>query len=258
MPALITLRHQTIGTETIQTVNARELHTFLAVKQRFNDWISKRIEQYEFQEDRDFTRYCDSSSDNPNPPIDYFVSINMAKELSMVERTAKGKEARLYFLECERKLTMQASAPTPLPPTYHEQLDKLRAYFDFAESLNLLEDRDRLMLKDMARTLLPLHIGLGVDAGQPKQLAEPGGFFLSDRVRALGYTPSRKQEAMLMSKGLARAVAKEYRERHGGKPLQSSRFVDGAVRPVFWYPDDNADWIDPLIQTWCVRVGMTT
>lgn len=101
---LIPLIPQTIGAQDIQTVNARDLYVFLGIKQRFNDWITKRIEQYGFAQDIDFIRYYDSSSENPNPPIDYFLSIDMAKELSMVERTAKGKEARLWFLECERKV----------------------------------------------------------------------------------------------------------------------------------------------------------
>ena len=110
--ALIPVQVGVIGAATIPTVNAREIHTFLAVKQRFTDWITKRIEQYGFQEDRDFTRYCDSSSGNPNPPIDYFVSLDMAKELSMVERTKKGKEARQYFLECER-IAVAQQMPSP-------------------------------------------------------------------------------------------------------------------------------------------------
>ena len=105
MSALIPIHQQMIGSETIQTVNAKELYEFLGVKQRFGDWITKRIQQYQFEESLDFTRYYNSSNGNPNPQIDYFVSMNMAKELSMVEKTSKGKEARKYFLECERQVT---------------------------------------------------------------------------------------------------------------------------------------------------------
>jgi prophage antirepressor-like protein len=155
-----------------------------------------------------------------------------------------------------RKTGRYEAPQQPLPPTYQEQIGKMQAYVALAESLGMLEDRDRLMVKDMARTLLPLHLGLSPVAAHPKALTEAGGFFLSDRVRALGYCPTRKQEATLMSKGLAREVSKEYRDRHGEKPPQSSRFVDGAVRPVFWYAEGNAGWIDPLIQTWCARVGI--
>jgi phage anti-repressor protein len=121
MPHLIPLHQGAIGSETVQTVNARELYEFLGVKQRFTDWVTKRIEQYGFEESRDFTRYYDSSNGNPHPQVDYFVSLDMAKELSMVERTKKGKEARLYFLDCEK----QALAKPALPVLYDPKLQAL-------------------------------------------------------------------------------------------------------------------------------------
>ncbi len=154
--------------------------------------------------------------------------------------------------------TGKYEVPVAEPPSYHAQLDKLRAYAEFAESLNLLEDRDKLMLKDMARTLLPHYIGPPGESLEQKTVAEASGFFLADRVRRLGYCLTRKEEAQLMSKGLARAVSQEYRQQHGKDPIRSQRFVDGAIRPVFWYSETEASWIDPLIQTWCARLGMTT
>jgi phage anti-repressor protein len=127
---LIPLILRTIGTQNVQTVHARDLYDFLGIKQRFNDWITKRIGQYEFLQDIDFIRYCDSSSENPNPPIDYYLSIDMAKELSMVERTKKGKEARLYFLDCERR------AEERIPPMTHGDL-----LVQMAEAYRLQEQR---------------------------------------------------------------------------------------------------------------------
>jgi phage anti-repressor protein len=106
---LIPFARRQIGTDTVNTVNARDLYAFLEVKQRFNDWITKRIAQYGFVQGIDFTRYYDSSSANPNPPIEYYLSFEMCKELSMVEKTAKGKEARLWFLECEREVLERPS-----------------------------------------------------------------------------------------------------------------------------------------------------
>ena len=149
-----------------------------------------------------------------------------------------------------------AYVPTP-PLSYPAQLDELRAYMLFVEDVGLLDDRDKLMMKDMARTLLTQKYP-SAESGTSKALAGPASFFLSDRIRALGYALSRKQEASLMAKGLARDVAKEYRRRHEGHdPLQSQRFVDGAVRPVFWYQVDEATWIDPIIQAACARANLT-
>ena len=94
----------------VQTIDARELHKFLGVGQRFNDWIKNRISKYEFEECKDFVIHKTMSQENQqvtnniNDKIDYHISIDMAKELAMVERNAKGKEARQYFIQCEKEL----------------------------------------------------------------------------------------------------------------------------------------------------------
>lgn len=105
MNELIAIGKSEIGQGSVQTVNARDLHLFLQSRQDFSDWIKKRIKQYGFAEDVDFVLFH-NSMENPNggrPAIDYHLTIDMAKELSMVERNEKGKQARQYFIECERK-----------------------------------------------------------------------------------------------------------------------------------------------------------
>lgn len=134
MSNIIPLSQQTIGGNTLQTVNARHLHTFLQVKARFSDWIARRIESYEFTQDIDFTCYSDLSSGNPNPPIDYHLSLDMAKELSMVEKTAKGKEARLYFLACERAAKETSHVPQVKDPAIQMLID-MAVHLDEARTL---------------------------------------------------------------------------------------------------------------------------
>ena len=85
----------------IETVNARELHAFLEVKTRFNDWISNRISEFGFAENKDFVSLTENLVTGGKQNI-FHISIDMAKELSMLERNDKGKQARLYFIECER------------------------------------------------------------------------------------------------------------------------------------------------------------
>jgi len=85
-------------------VDARELHEFLEVKTRFNDWIQRKIQQYGFIEGKDF--YSNLSKTLPQggrPTMEYELSISMAKELCMLENTDKGKQARLYFIKCEEE-----------------------------------------------------------------------------------------------------------------------------------------------------------
>lgn len=87
--------------EGIETVNARELYEFLEVKKDFSDWIKYRIKKYGFQDGHDFTT-IQGKSTGGRPSIEYHVIIDMAKELSMVENNDKGREARRYFIECEK------------------------------------------------------------------------------------------------------------------------------------------------------------
>jgi phage anti-repressor protein len=100
-----------VGNQTVNTVDARTLYVFLEVRRDFSTWIKSRIEEYGFEEDKDFRSFLGSEDKDRSPNwgskggqnrIDYALTLDMAKELAMVERTAKGKQARQYFIECER------------------------------------------------------------------------------------------------------------------------------------------------------------
>lgn len=147
MNQLIHIANNQVGHSTIQTVNARELHAFLGSGIRFNDWIKRRIEDYGFTEGTDYTRIeltpdmkmadiggriggIDNAQKSVQKNvalestgyinhgqqgrIEYAISIDMAKELAMVERNEKGKQARQYFIECERQ-AKSIQVPQSLP-----------------------------------------------------------------------------------------------------------------------------------------------
>ena len=125
MTELFTLVNRPVAGQAQQTVNARELHAFLESKQEFSNWIKNRIEDYGFLDGVDFL--TNLSKTQGRPRIDYFLSLDMAKELSMVERNAKGKQARQYFIDCEKRLSGSLNAiPQTLP-------DALRLAADLAE-----------------------------------------------------------------------------------------------------------------------------
>lgn len=114
MNELIKIDRQEVAGKSIQTVNARDLHFFLEVGKDFSNWIKARITKYEFKEGVDFVVITGSpvlanqhGRGGDRRSIDYHLSLDMAKELSMVERNAKGKEARQYFIECERVAKQQ-------------------------------------------------------------------------------------------------------------------------------------------------------
>ena len=90
--------------QTPYTHEQKELHEFLEVRSKFADWVKNRISEYDFTVNQDFTTVS-KNLENGGRSIDYYITLDMAKELSMVERNEKGKQARKYFIECEKKLT---------------------------------------------------------------------------------------------------------------------------------------------------------
>lgn len=89
-----------------RAVNARELHAFLDNKRQFADWIKQRIEQYGFVKNQDYEVFHNfvKRETGGSTRIEYALSLDMAKELSMVENNEKGRMARKYFIQCEKRL----------------------------------------------------------------------------------------------------------------------------------------------------------
>ncbi|KEC57913.1 hypothetical protein O97_00683, partial [Bartonella henselae str. Zeus] len=114
---LIDIYQTSIGGDTVQTVNARELHTFLEIGKDFSTWITDRINKYNLLENQDFvcSPILGSKGRGGHNRKDYHLTLSVAKELSMLENNKKGREARLYFIECERRLK-QVATPQIAPP----------------------------------------------------------------------------------------------------------------------------------------------
>lgn len=83
------------------SVSARDLHSFLEVGRDFSNWIKGRISDYGFIENQDFevSLIFEQNTKGGRPTKEYILSMDMAKELSMLERSDRGKQARLYFIE---------------------------------------------------------------------------------------------------------------------------------------------------------------
>jgi phage anti-repressor protein len=97
--------NEIIKIDSNNKVSGRELHEFLEVGRDFTTWM-KQMVGYGFNEYTDYEVYT-VSGENPSggrPAVDYIMTIDMAKEICMIQRTDKGKQARQYFIECERRL----------------------------------------------------------------------------------------------------------------------------------------------------------
>lgn len=81
-------------------VRGRDLHKMLEVATAYKDWFPRMCE-YGFIEGQDFSSFL-SESTGGRPAVDHLIKIDMAKELCMIQRTEKGKQARQYFIQIEK------------------------------------------------------------------------------------------------------------------------------------------------------------
>lgn len=110
-----------------QLVSARELHGFLEIKTEFRHWFPRMCE-YGFVDGVDYTPVIFEHPLNKQATKDYAMTLDMAKEVSMVQRNEKGKVARQYFIKCE-KLTRE------LTKYYDEKLATIIDRLDRTEKL---------------------------------------------------------------------------------------------------------------------------
>lgn len=96
-------------------VSGRELHDFLEVSTPYTQWFERMIE-YGFVQNVDFMGLSQKSEkpQGGRPTIDHALKLDMAKEISMIQRTAKGKEARQYFIQVEKEHKQQQQVPLTL------------------------------------------------------------------------------------------------------------------------------------------------
>lgn len=87
------------------TLSARELHEYLEIETPFKKWFDRMCE-YGFTEEIDFAEVMDKIVQNPKggrPATDYQITLDMAKEIAMIQRSEKGKQVRQYFIEVEKQ-----------------------------------------------------------------------------------------------------------------------------------------------------------
>ncbi|GKS56448.1 ORF6C domain-containing protein [Enterococcus mundtii] len=119
-------------------VNGRELHKYLEVKTRYNDWFTDMI-QYGFIENVDFTSFTEKrvKPSGGRPSIDHALKLDMAKQVSMIQRTEKGRQARQYFIDVEKRYNAAPMDNTEL--LLQTALQHQRGFVVVNERLNRLE-----------------------------------------------------------------------------------------------------------------------
>ena len=120
-----------------RAVNARHLYEWLEVKKQFADWITVQIQRCDLTQNVDYQILSPESEKigRGRPSTDYALSLEAAKEISMMSQTERGKVARRYFIECER--IAKCGSSLPMPMTYREALEQLLEQVKRNEQLQL-------------------------------------------------------------------------------------------------------------------------
>lgn len=103
-------------------VGGRDLHEFLGLKSNYSTWLD-RMTEYGFIENVDYVLLSQNekqTGSGGHNKVDHHIKVDMAKEISMIQRNEKGKQARQYFLELERKW----NSPEMVIKRAHEYLEK--------------------------------------------------------------------------------------------------------------------------------------
>lgn len=135
-----------------QAVNARYLYEWLQIRKQFADWIKMQIIRCDLVENEDYEvllhQEVKQSGRGGSNRIDYALSLNAAKEISMMSQTEKGKQARRYFIECERIAQEKQKPMMVLPQNYEEALAKL---LEQVKTNNALMIENRMQKRELAR-----------------------------------------------------------------------------------------------------------
>lgn len=100
---LVPIQEVQINDKHVQAVSARDLHKFLGVTERFSSWMERQF-QYGFEENVDYLGCKVFNTLAKQEVQEYYLSLDCAKEISMIQKSDKGKQARKYFIECENQL----------------------------------------------------------------------------------------------------------------------------------------------------------
>lgn len=110
-----------------QTVSARELHEQLHIGTKFTTWF-ERMKEYGFTEQNEFfPKVGETSEIGGRPAVDYDISVDMAKQICMIQRTPEGKAVRQYLIDLEKAWNTPEQVMARALKLADQTIDKLKA-----------------------------------------------------------------------------------------------------------------------------------
>lgn len=173
------------------TVSARDLHEGLKINTRFNDWFPRMVE-YGFTEGKDFYSKMSKTSENGGrPSVDYDITVDMAKQICMIQRSEAGKRYRQYFIDLEKAWNTPEQIMARALKMAEKTIEKLTLH-----NKELLTDNERMKPKEIfADAVSASHTSILI--GDLAKVLKQNGFDIGanrlfEILRAEGYLIKRK------------------------------------------------------------------
>ena len=185
-------------------ISGRALHSFLEVATPYDKWFPRMVE-YGFTDGLDFSTFL-SESTGGRPATDHAIRLDMAKEIAMIQRTEKGKQARQYFIQIEKDYNSPEKIMARALQIAEKELSNLRlenkvqeqqiaelkpkaSYYDL-----VLQCKDLLSMTEIAKDYGMSAKGMNKllhDLGV--QYKQSGIWFLYSKYQSNGYTQTKTQ-----------------------------------------------------------------
>lgn len=182
-------------------VNARELHNALESKRKFANWIQDRIKKYEFIENIDFFKRNNfvTVGNLKRPQIDYYLTIDTAKEIAMIENSEMGRKIRRYFIEVEKRYRVIVETPQNIFDFMRLAIDQMEANQKEIQNVKLISEENARQIKEIQSkidVIIKNDYCLASDIAEQLKLYSESGLPHSNLVgaiaRQLGYKTSYK------------------------------------------------------------------
>ncbi len=191
--ALVPILDRAVG-ESVNAVDARELHRALGIGRDFSNWIRSRVGDLQLQKGSDYEVFAKPGEnlDGGRPRSEWIVTLDAAKHIAMAERSDRGREIRSYFIACEKKLRTLAATPAPAGAPL-DLRDPMQAVALLAQSLQVLEEE---RTKRLAAETKVEEQRVELAAAAPKVAAlerisySSGALCITDAAKALQIAPS--------------------------------------------------------------------
>lgn len=173
------------------TVSARDLHEGLKINTRFNDWFPRMVE-YGFAEGKDFySKMSKTPGNGGRPSVDYDITVDMAKQICMIQRSEAGKRYRQYFIDLEKAWNTPEQIMARALKMAEKTIEKLTLH-----NKELLADNERMKPKEIfADAVSASHTSILI--GDLAKVLKQNGFDIGanrlfEVLRAEGYLIKRK------------------------------------------------------------------